>query len=127
MSISKIIPYTQQLDGDPDMMEEKAKDFFTMIKSRRTIRNFSDKLAPKKVIEYCIQSAGSAPSGANLQPWHFAAVSDPEIKSRIRSGAEKEEREFYRDRAPKEWLQALKPIGTDEHKPFLEKGPLLYQ
>ena len=75
------------------------------------------------MIEYCIQSAGSAPSGANLQPWHFVAVSDPEIKSRIRSGAEKEEREFYRDRAPKEWLQALKPIGTDEHKPFLENAP----
>lgn len=125
MSIPKMIPYTQQHDSNPDMMKEKAQDFFTMIKSRRSIRHFSYKPVPKKVIEYCIQSAGSAPSGANLQPWHFSAVSDSEIKSRIRIGAEKEEREFYRDRAPKEWLQVLEPIGTDENKPFLENAPWL--
>jgi len=77
------------------------------------------------VIENCIRTAGTAPSGANLQPWHFVVVSDSKIKKRIRFAAEKEEKEFYTNRAPKEWLDALAPLGTNEQKPFLEKAPHL--
>jgi nitroreductase len=77
------------------------------------------------VINNCILAAGTAPSGANLQPWHFVVVSDPKIKKQIRKAAEEEEKEFYTKRAPKEWLDALAPLGTNEHKPFLEKAPIL--
>ena len=80
---------------------------------------------PREVIEYCIRAAGTAPSGANLQPWHFVAVSDPAVKHEIRIAAEKEEKEFYEHRAPKAWLEALGPIGTDSRKPFLETAPWL--
>ena len=80
---------------------------------------------PREVIEDCLRAAGTAPSGANRQPWHFVAVTDPEVKRRIREGAEKEEKEFYERRAPRDWLDALAPLGTDEHKPFLETAPCL--
>jgi nitroreductase len=89
------------------------------------VRDFSDKPVPKEVIENCIKAAGTAPSGANLQPWHFVVVSNPEIKKKIRIAAEEEEKEFYSNRAPKEWLEVLEPLGTDEHKPFLEIAPYL--
>jgi len=87
--------------------------------------SFSDKNVPKEVIENCIKSAGTAPSGANMQPWHFAAISNPELKKKIRIAAEEEEEEFYSKRAPKEWLEALEPLGTDPSKPFLETAPYL--
>ena len=77
------------------------------------------------MIEYCIRAAGTAPNGANLQPWHFVAVSDPAVKREIRIAAEAEEKEFYERRAPKAWLEALAPLGTDWHKPFLEAAPWL--
>jgi nitroreductase len=80
---------------------------------------------PREVIEHCLRAAGTAPNGANRQPWHFVVVSDPEIKRRIRVEAEKEEHEFYHHRAPQEWLDALAPLGTDERKPFLETAPNL--
>ena len=80
---------------------------------------------PRDVIEYCIRAAGTAPSGANLQPWHFVAVSDPAVKHEIRAAAEAEEKEFYEHRAPKAWLEALGPLGTDSRKPFLEIAPWL--
>jgi len=89
------------------------------------VREFSDKPVPKEVINNCILAAGTAPSGANLQPWHFVVVADPKIKKEIRKAAEEEEKEFYNKRAPKEWLDALAPLGTDEHKPFLENAPFL--
>ena len=92
---------------------------------RRTIRDFSERPVPREVIEHCIRAAGTAPSGANLQPWHFVAVSDPVIKGQIRVAAEEEEREFYEHRAPKAWLEALAPLGTDSNKPFLETAPWL--
>jgi nitroreductase len=89
------------------------------------VRDFSDKPVPIEIIENCIKAAGTAPSGANLQPWHFVVVSDPEIKKKIRIAAEEEEKEFYSKRAPKEWLEVLEPLGTDESKPFLETAPYL--
>ncbi len=92
---------------------------------RRTVRQFSDRPVPRAVIEDCLRAAGSAPSGANMQPWHFVAVSDPEIKGRIRAAAEAEERAFYEGRASDEWLQALAHLGTDADKPFLESAPYL--
>jgi len=96
-----------------------------MMQRRRTVRNFSDRPVPREVIEYCIRAAGTAPNGANLQPWHFVAVSDPAVKREIRIAAEAEEKEFYERRAPKAWLEALAPLGTDWHKPFLEAAPWL--
>lgn len=104
---------------------KRSKDFYEDTKRRRTVREFSSEIVPKEVIDNCILAAGTAPSGANLQPWHFVVVSDPKIKKLIRKAAEEEEKEFYAKRAPKEWLDALAPLGTDEHKPFLEKAPFL--
>ncbi len=106
-------------------MQRRAADFYQELRRRRTVRDFSSRAVPRAVIEDCLRAALTAPSGANMQPWHFAVVSDPEIKKRIRYAAEAEEREFYRHRAPPEWLEALAPLGTDEHKPFLEAAPFL--
>ena len=92
---------------------------------RRSVRDFAPTSVPREVIAECLRAAGTAPSGANQQPWRFVAVGDPEIKSRIRAAAEAEEREFYAHRAPEEWLQALAPLGTDADKPFLETAPWL--
>jgi nitroreductase len=104
---------------------ERAKVFYERIQGRRTVRDFSDRAVPREAIEQCIRAAGTAPSGANLQPWHFVAVSDPAIKREIRAAAESEEREFYQRRAPKAWLEALAPLGTDWNKPFIETAPWL--
>ncbi len=104
---------------------QRAREFYEHLQSRRTIRDFADTHVPREVIEQCLLAAGTAPNGANLQPWHFAVVSDPGIKKQIRIGAEKEEREFYSSRAPQHWLDALAILGTDEHKPFLEFAPWL--
>lgn len=106
-------------------MLRRAKEFRQQMQRRRTVRYFSDQPVPREVIEDCLLAAGTAPSGANLQPWHFVVVSDPAIKHRIRVEAEQEEHEFYTRKAPQEWLDALAPLGTDEHKPFLEIAPYL--
>lgn len=106
-------------------MQERSKKFYQSISRRRTVRDFSNQPIPPNVIESCLQAAGSAPSGANRQPWHFAVVQDPEIKRQIRMGAEQEEQEFYESRAPQDWLDALAPLGTDANKPFLETAPCL--
>ena len=106
-------------------MQLRSRIFFENLSTRRTIRNFSDKPVDREVIENCIKTAGTAPSGANMQPWHFVLISDPAIKKQIRIAAEKEEREFYENRAPKEWLDVLAPLGTDDHKPYLETAPWL--
>lgn len=103
----------------------RAQQFFDEIRTRRTVREFSNRSVPRQVIEAAIQAAGSAPSGANLQPWRFVAVSDPTIKSRIREAAEAEEREFYSQRAPDDWLNMIAPLGTSAEKPFLEIAPWL--
>jgi nitroreductase len=110
---------------DPQQMRERAEAFFEQMRTRRSVRDFSDREVPLEIIEQCLLTAGSAPSGANRQPWHFAVVSDPARKREIREGAEEEEREFYQRRAPQDWLDALAPLGTDEHKPFLEIAPYL--
>ena len=104
-------------------MQNRAQSFLARMSTRRTVRNFSDRSVPKEIIEQALATAGSAPSGANRQPWHFAVAGTNEVKRRIRIGAEEEEHEFYHRRAPKEWLDALKPFGTDERKPFLEIAP----
>ena len=106
-------------------MRIRSMSFLKSLSNRRTIRDFSDKPIEREVMENCIRVAGTAPSGANMQPWHFVLISDPEIKMQIRVAAEKEEKEFYETRAPKEWLEALAPLGTDNNKPYLETAPYL--
>lgn len=112
-------------DRSPEEMATRAKAFFDHIKKRHTVREFSPEPVPLEVMEHCIAAAGRAPSGANHQPWHFVLVGDGTVKSEIRAAAEEEERAFYGGRASEEWLDALAPIGTDAHKPFLEIAPWL--
>jgi len=106
-------------------MQLRSQFFFENLSTRRTIRNFSDKPVDREIIENCIKTAGTSPSGANMQPWHFVLISNPKIKKQIRVAAEKEEKEFYKTRAPKEWLEALAPLATDNNKPYLETAPYL--
>jgi nitroreductase len=106
-------------------MRERARSFYEDMRRRRTVRDFSSREVPREIIEDCLRAAGTAPNGANKQPWHFAVVSDPQVKKQIRKAAEEEEREFYERRAPDEWLEALAPLGTDADKPFLEEAPYL--
>ena len=108
-----------------DEMTARAAAFFDHIKRRHTVREFTDEAVPQSVIEACIAAAGRAPSGANHQPWHFCLVGDKAVKKEIRAAAETEEKAFYEGRAGEEWLDALDPLGTDEHKPFLEIAPWL--
>jgi len=103
----------------------RASEFCAELRRRRSVRQFSTRPVPRAVLEACLRAAGSAPSGANMQPWTFVAVSDPAIKRRIREGAEEQERALYERRASEEWLAALAPLGTDAHKPFLEQAPYL--
>ncbi len=121
----KFIPLPDYERFSEKEMILRSEEFYKDIKRRRTVREFSDEKVSREIIENCIKAAGTAPSGANLQPWHFVVVSDQEVKKKIRIGAEEEEHEFYNNRAPKEWLDALEPLGTDEHKPFLETAPYL--
>lgn len=106
-------------------MKRRAAEFYAEIRRRRTVRDFSQRPVPREVIEDCLRAAGTAPNGANMQPWRFVVVSDVEIRRKIRAAAEKEEFEFYHHKASKEWLDALAPLGTNEHKPFLENAPCL--
>jgi nitroreductase len=108
-----------------DAMKRRAAEFYEDIRRRRTVREFSDRPVAREVIEDCLRAAGTAPNGANMQPWHFVVVSDAAIKRKIRLAAEREEYEFYHHKAPREWLDALAPLGTNEHKPFLEVAPYL--
>ena len=121
----KLVPAPKLERLSDHQILERARGFYEAMQRRRTIRDFSDQPVAREVIEYCIRTAGSAPSGANLQPWHFVAISDPAVKYQIRVAAEAEEREFYQKRAPKAWLEALAPLGTDSNKPFLEIAPWL--
>ena len=121
----QFVPLADFEEYSDQEMCRRAEAFYTEIRRRRTVREFSDRPVPRSVIENCIRAAGTAPNGANMQPWHFAVVSDPAIKRHIRVEAEKEEHDFYHHRAPQEWLDALAPLGTDEHKPFLETAPYL--
>ena len=125
MKEPKFIPLASYKEYSSKEMKQRASDFYELIKNRRTVREFSDRTVDREIIEQCILAAGTAPNGANKQPWHFAVISNPEIKAKIREAAEEEEREFYHRRAPEDWLEDLHPFGTDEHKPFLEKAPYL--
>lgn len=118
-------PLTEYVEYPLPEMRRRASAFLADIQRRRTVRNFADRPVPGDIIETCLQAAGTAPSGANLQPWHFAVVRDPAVKREIRLAAEEEERDFYERRAPEEWLEALAPLGTDAEKPFLEIAPYL--
>jgi nitroreductase len=119
------LPLTSFVERAPEELKTRAREFYEEIKRRRTVREFSPRPVPRAVIEDCLRAAGTAPSGANLQPWHFEVVGDPETKRKIREAAEVEEREFYAGKAPPEWLEALAPLGTDEHKGYLEVAPYL--
>ncbi|MGH8015282.1 MAG: nitroreductase family protein, partial [Candidatus Zixiibacteriota bacterium] len=119
----KCVPLTTYLEYQPDEMKKRASAFYDEMKRRRTIREFSNRAVPKEIIENCIRTAGTAPSGANMQPWHFVVVSDLETKKKIRTEAEIVEKDFYERRAPAYWLEALAPLGTDENKPYLEEAP----
>jgi iodotyrosine deiodinase len=125
MTRPRLVPAPRIDNRSDDIILRRAREFYEVVQRRRTIRDFSDRPVPCEAIEYCIHAAGTAPSGANLQPWHFVAVSDPVIKREIRAAAEIEEKEFYEHRAPKAWLEALAPLGTDSNKPFLEIAPWL--
>ncbi len=103
----------------------RSVEFLELLLSRRTVRDFSDRPVPMEVIENCIKTAASAPSGANKQPWFFVVVQNPAVKKEIRIAAETEEKEFYAHRATKEWLEDLNQFGTDWQKPFLETAPCL--
>lgn len=123
--MAPFVPLPGYQATEPATMKARAAEFYAHIRRRRTVREFSDRPVPREVIEDCLRAAGTAPNGANLQPWHFVVVADPAIKSRIRQAAEEEERAFYSGKAPQEWLDALAPLGTDERKPFLETAPYL--
>ncbi|MDQ5871304.1 MAG: nitroreductase family protein, partial [Acidobacteriota bacterium] len=103
----------------------RSRDFLSRIAPRRTVRDFSDESVPEELVANAVRAAASAPSGANRQPWRFVVVADPAIKRRVRVAAEAEEKESYERRMPEEWLEALAPLGTDWHKPFLETAPFL--
>lgn len=121
----EFLPLQFQADYSESEMLERAQAFYAQTASRRSVRDFSDRPVARGIIDQCILAAGTAPNGANLQPWHFAVVSTQETKSAIRKAAEEEEREFYGGRASNEWLDAVAPLGTDANKPFLETAPYL--
>ncbi len=119
------VPYSALPDYSDEERIARAKAFYEAIRTRRTCRMFSDDTVPREVIEQAILAAGSAPNGANHQPWHFAVIASPEKKKAIREAAETEERAFYENKASAEWLEALAPLGTDAIKPYLETAPWL--
>lgn len=123
MKNNNFVPLTTYQEYPPEEMKKRARAFYEDMKRRRTIREFSDRPVPIEIIENCLRTAGTAPSGANMQPWHFVVVSDAETKKRIRIEAEIVEKDFYERRAPAYWLEALAPLGTDENKPYLESAP----
>jgi nitroreductase len=125
MSEIETVPLSGYREYPVEEMRRRLRDFYDDVSRRRTVREFSDRPVPRDIIETALEAANTAPSGANLQPWHFVVVSGAETKRKIRVAAEAEEREFYEHRASEEWLEALKPLGTDSNKPFLETAPYL--
>lgn len=124
MSDWPFIPLEFEGKTDEEMLDA-SRTFYAEVKKRRSVREFSDKPVAREVIENALLAAGTAPNGANMQPWYFVAVSEPELKVKIRRAAEEEEKAFYEHRASDEWLEALAPLGTDHEKPFLEIAPWL--
>jgi nitroreductase len=125
MTKSNFVPLEGFVERSQEEMVERSREFFDMIKTRRTIRDFSDKPVPREVIENAIAAAGRAPNGANKQPWHFGVISTADVKSKLREAAEEEEQEFYSGRAGEEWLKDLEVFETNANKPFLETAPWL--
>jgi len=119
------LPYTDLPDYSDEERIARATAFYNALKTRRTCRYFAPDPVPREVIEQALLAAGTAPNGANHQPWHFAVITSPEKKAALRVAAEEEERNFYAHKASDEWLEALAPLGTDEEKPFLETAPYL--
>ena len=119
------VPLPDHVAWPAETMQARAEAFLADIRRRHTVRDFSDRPVPRALIETCIRAAGTAPNGANHQPWHFCVIGDPAVKRRIREAAEAEERDFYAGKAGEEWLKALEPLGTDPDKPFLETAPWL--
>lgn len=118
-------PLTDYIEYPESQMIERSQDFLDSMKRRHSIRSFSDRPVPQEIIENCIKAAGTAPSGANHQPWHFVAINSADVKKQVREQAELHEQGFYEGRAGDEWLDALKPLGTDAQKPYLEHAPWL--
>lgn len=123
--VYRALPLPDRREISDDEMLQEAERFFDLMKTRHSIRNYSDRPVTRAVIDACISAAGTAPSGANQQPWHFVAISDPEMKTQIREAAEQEEEKFYAGGGGDEWLAALEPIGTDAAKPHLTVAPWL--
>ena len=120
--ITKKLDFSNQTINE---MELNSKIFYNLIKKRRSVRDFKKQNISFDIIKNAVLAAGTAPNGANLQPWHFVIIKNKSIKKQIRLAAEIEEKEFYENKAPKEWLDALKPLGTDKNKYFLEEAPYL--
>ena len=125
MAKAKSVPLTSYREYPPEEMKRRAAAFRAEMQRRRSVRTFSSRPVARKVVEECLLAAGSAPSGANRQPWSFVVVSDPAVKRRIREAAEKEEYEFYHGKAPQHWLDAVSVLGTDDQKAFLDTAPYL--
>jgi iodotyrosine deiodinase len=125
MQQHKALPLDDFIEYPPSEMISRSEAFLTDIRRRHSVRKFSDRDVSEDIIKNCIQAAGTAPSGANHQPWHFVAIHSPEVKQQVREQAELHEQGFYSGRGGEEWLNALKPLGTDAQKPYLQHAPWL--
>ena len=125
MTEPKLVPLSSYCEHSGEEIKGRAAAFYEDMRRRRSVRHFAPRPVPREAIEDCLRAAATAPSGANMQPWHFCIVSDPAVKRRIRKAAEEQERAFYSGRGPQEWLNALSPLGTSADKPFLETAPYL--
>jgi len=125
MSAARMVPLADYQAQPPAVVQERAAEFLAEMRRRRSVRAFSDRAVPREAVRDCVAAAATAPSGANLQPWHFAVVESPALKRQIRAAAEREEQAFYDSRAPRQWLADLAPLGTGPDKPFLETAPYL--
>jgi len=119
------VPLPDYLELPANEMQANAEAFYDFIRKRHTVRDFSSRPVPRAIIETCLRAAGTAPNGANHQPWHFSVIGNRDVKARIRAAAEEEEQAFYAGKAGEEWLKALEPLGTDASKPFIEEAPWL--
>lgn len=125
MTTAEYFSFTDYYEYSPEEMKKRSAEFYVEMKRRRTVRQFSDRPVPREIIENCLRTAATAPSGANMQPWSFIVVTDPAVKRQVRKEAEKTEREFYHKNATRKWVEDLKALGTNENKPFLEAAPYL--
>jgi len=125
MTKAEFSSFTDYYEYPQKEMKKRSAEFYVEMKRRRTVRQFSNRPVPREIIEDCLKTAATAPSGANMQPWSFVVVTDADVKRQIRKEAEKTERDFYANSATRQWVENLKPLGTNEHKPFLEVAPYL--